>query len=343
MATSSSSPTGSAAASAAAIKYGAPTAVKESVIRKMTRLARLHGAVNLSQGFPNEPPPPEVRAALARGALAGDSSDVLDLSTLGFVGEFPGGGAAVTFAKGPDVHQYSDPAGRPDLRASIAEHYCNIHGYATVDSASCVTVTLGATEAVASALRTLGRPGDRVAIFEPFHELYPSQCALFYLEPVYVTLREDASSSSWTFVDSELEEALSQSRIMILNTPHNPTGKVFSEAELGTIVGLCEKYDVYIVTDEIYEHMTYGGRAHSVIPKVFPRAADRTLVCNSMGKSASATGWRLGWCITPLHLSSAYRGVHDQVRRTIPPTAIKTLRSNTHRRRGRPLFEPLSS
>merc|ERR1740139_1940435 len=106
----------------------------------MTRLARLHGAVNLSQGFPNEPPPPEVRTALARGVLAGDSSDVLDLSTLGVVGGFPGGRAAVTFAKGPDVHQYSDPAGRPDLRASIAEHYCNIYGYATVDPASCVTV-----------------------------------------------------------------------------------------------------------------------------------------------------------------------------------------------------------
>jgi aspartate/methionine/tyrosine aminotransferase len=212
--------------------------------------------------------------------------------------------------------------GRPDLRHAIGkDYYERLYGYSILPSPEeCVTVTLGATEAVASALRTLGRPGDKVVIFEPYHELYPSQCRIFYLDPVFVTLREEEASScakGWCFNEIELEHALSSARILILNTPHNPTGKVFSRDELKCIVNLCLKYKVFIVTDEIYEHMVYSSprnhNKHILIPQEFPEVAHQTFVCNSMGKSASATGWRLGWCVHPFEFSHSYRGVHDQL------------------------------
>ena len=297
--------------------------VGESVIRLMTRLSIEHQAVNLSQGFPNEAPPLPVRMALAKAVLSGvadsssfpaDEKAVEDfLRTMLQAGKEEGlqhGGS-----EGIDVlNQYSPPMGRPDLRRAIAKHYSELYDY-EVDPDLCITVTLGATEAVASALRTVGRPGDKVVIFEPYHELYPSQCEVFYLKTEFVTLRENSKNGSWSFNDEDLEKALAGARILILNTPHNPTGKVFTKEELTTITDLCVKYGVYIITDEIYEHMTYGSSQgkHIVIPKTFPKVAKQTLVCNSVGKSASATGWRLGWCIMPSQLSADYRGVHDQL------------------------------
>ena len=218
---------------------------------------------------------------------------------------------------GDQLNQYSPPCGRGDLRSSIASYYKRFYNYDSVGIED-ITVTLGATEALASALRTIGRPGDKCVIFEPFHELYPSQCKLFYLEPVYVTLRpstDQETSNNWTYDEEELEKALaSDARILVLNTPHNPTGKVFSKKELAHIVSLCLKYDVYLVTDDIYEHMCYGNdHRHIVVPHEFPDMKDRTLLCNSLGKSASATGWRLGWCVHPPHLRNTYRGIHDQL------------------------------
>ena len=224
---------------------------------------------------------------------------------------------------GDQLNQYSPPCGRGDLRSSIANYYKRFYDYGGVGIED-ITVTLGATEALASALRTIGKPGDKCVVFEPFHELYPSQCKLFYLEPVYVTLRSASSTngendgketiSNWTYDEEELEEALSDAKILVLNTPHNPTGKVFSKKELAHIVSLCLKFDVYLITDDIYEHMCYGEEhRHIVIPHEFPEMKDRTLLCNSLGKSASATGWRLGWCVHPPHLRSTYRGIHDQL------------------------------
>jgi aspartate/methionine/tyrosine aminotransferase len=297
------------------------SSVKESVIRTMTRLANEYNAVNLSQGFPNEAPPLPVRLALAHAVLTGrppvaagttdcgrsTEGDLRDslLRLLSSEGDELGNPPA------DQLNQYSPPMGRPDLRQSIAGYYQRFYDYKV--SPDDITVTLGATEAFASALRTVGRPRDKCVVFEPFHELYPSQCKIFYLEPAYVTLREGADR--WEYDADELEDAMNGARVLMLNTPHNPTGKVFSRDELQHIVSLCRKYDVYLITDEIYEHMCYGDHTnrHYLIPKEFPEMADRTLVCNSLGKSASATGWRLGWCLHPPHLSDAYRGIHDQL------------------------------
>ena len=207
--------------------------------------------------------------------------------------------------------------GRADTRKAVSEYYSRLYNY--IVSEDDITLTLGATEAVATALRTVGRPGDKVVVFEPFHELYSSQCEIFYLNPAYVTLRPNEEKNDWNYDTDELKDAIQGAKAIILNTPHNPTGKCFDRNELKQIVDLClEEEDCYIITDEIYEHMTYPDdngtpRKHLLIPEVFPEAAHRTLVCNSLGKSASATGWRLGWCLHPPALSSLYRGVHDQL------------------------------
>lgn len=308
----------------------------ESIIRLMTRLSDKHGAINLSQGFPNEPPPLPVRAALARGVLTGlaeseasgdakpadtNPAEELVQKIMRYGNDDLIEGEDRTAAV--DVlNQYSPPMGRPDLRQALSDHYDRMYSYRI--NPDCVTVTLGATEAVASALRTVGRPGDRIVIFEPFHELYPNQCRIFWLEPDYVTIREEEGDDdrSWTFRAEELEDVVSGrhsggkvAKALLLNTPHNPTGKVFSLDELEIIADACAKYGTYIITDEIYEHMTYGSQRakHVLIPKAFPHVADRTFVCNSMGKSASATGWRLGWCLHPPEFTPSYRGIHDQM------------------------------
>ncbi|CAB9496181.1 Bifunctional aspartate aminotransferase and glutamate/aspartate-prephenate aminotransferase [Seminavis robusta] len=303
--------------------------VKESTIRQMTRLANEHCAVNLSQGFPNEAPPLDVRLALAHAVVVGQPVEEGDegnhhhynsllrhLSSMSMSSssETPsedisdsGGGLSSDI-----LNQYSPPMGRGDLRSAISAYYKRLYDY-DVDSDN-ITVTLGATEAVASSLRSLGKPSDKVVIFEPFHELYPSQCRLFYLQPTYVTLRPAHDNASWMFDPLELEEAMKDARLLILNTPHNPTGKVFTRKELQIIVDLCLKYSVYVISDEIYEHMCYSeSHGHILLPQAFPEVANLCLICNSLGKSASATGWRLGWCIHPPHISDTFRGIHDQL------------------------------
>mmetsp|Transcript_5711 Transcript_5711/g.8402 ORF Transcript_5711/g.8402 Transcript_5711/m.8402 type:complete len:493 (-) Transcript_5711:1087-2565(-) len=299
--------------------------VKESVIRLMTRLAMQYNAVNLSQGFPNEPPPRKVKLALAQAVLSGKDDGLLQKnhcditeqeltdSLINLLTKESSEDDTVT----DELNQYSPPMGRADARKAVSEYYSRLYNYNV--SEDHITLTLGATEAVATALRTVGRPGDKVVIFEPFHELYSSQCEIFYLNPVYVTLKPNKEKNEWDYDTDELKDAIKGAKAIILNTPHNPTGKVFDQNELKQVVDLClEQEDCYIITDEIYEHMTYSDdngnqRKHLLIPEVFPEAAHRTLVCNSLGKSASATGWRLGWCLHPPALSSLYRGVHDQL------------------------------
>lgn len=303
--------------------------VKESVIRLMTRLAIQHKAINLSQGFPNEPPPAKLRLALAHAVLSGNVCSDDEALRLSHTTANDLSASIVNLLTRPasdtpsetstdELNQYSPPMGRADVRQAVSDYYHRLYGYEV--SADNITLTLGATEAVATALRTISSPGDKIVIFEPFHELYPSQCNIFYLDPIYVTLHASVDDGEWNYDYEELKTAIMdiKTKALILNTPHNPTGKVFTYLELNEIVNLCIENDVYIITDEIYEHMTYQDKnknncEHTLIPKTFPGAADRTLVCNSLGKSASATGWRLGWCLHPPHLSSQYRGVHDQL------------------------------
>jgi aspartate/methionine/tyrosine aminotransferase len=303
--------------------------VKESTIRRMTRLASEYGAVNLSQGFPNEAPPLDVRLALAHAVLTGRPADtsssaensngnihykslVRKLSSLSSACPSEEIDVPEDVLNQDVLNQYSPPMGRGDVRTAIAAYYKRFYQYdVDIDN---ITITLGATEALASALRSLGKPSNKVVIFEPFHELYKSQCHLFYLEPTFVTLRPAPDKKTWVFDPEELENAMKDAQILVLNTPHNPTGKVFTRQELQFIVNLCVKYCCYVVTDDIYEHMCYSeGKNHILLPKAFPEVADLCLICNSMGKSASATGWRLGWCVHPPHISSKYRGIHDQL------------------------------
>lgn len=309
-------------------------AVAESTIRKMTRLAKEHGAINLSQGFPNEAPPESVRMALAYSVLTGQvppCNMVLNRTSLVKALEQQGDTADVT-------NQYSPPMGRRDVQQAVASYYCRLYSYNGADP-DHTTLTLGATEAVGSALRTIGKPGDKVVILEPFHELYPNQCKIFYLEPTYVTLRE-VGDGEWKYDKDEFRKGLSEAKILLLNSPHNPTGKVFSFEELREIVSWCVEFDVYIITDEIYEHMIYPSTVtdnqhsdetdvqpqHYILPQQFPHAKDRIFMCNSIGKSASATGWRLGWCLHPPLWTETYRGIHDQMVVMSPhPVQVATL------------------
>mmetsp|Transcript_28209 Transcript_28209/g.40409 ORF Transcript_28209/g.40409 Transcript_28209/m.40409 type:complete len:434 (-) Transcript_28209:258-1559(-) len=293
--------------------------IGESTIRLMTRLCMQHSAVNLSQGYPNEPPPLAVRLALATSVLSGVPFNDTTTNNTGVTEEpmmkklrsqFEASMSNIHNDAQDVLNQYSPPMGREDLREAIAKHYQTIYNY-SVDPETEITVTLGATEAFASALRTIGKPGDKVVIFEPFHELYPSQCGIFYLEPVYVSLIE--KNGNWEFDVEKLDEKLSTAKVLVLNTPHNPTGKVFSNEELTNIVALCKRYNVTIITDDIYEHMIYTSRRHLLLPKHFADIKEQVFVFNSVGKSASATGWRVGWCLHPAKYCKEYRGIHDQL------------------------------
>lgn len=289
--------------------------ITESTIRLMTRLAIQHGAVNLSQGFPNEPPPPQMALAAA-GALLGGSSPEAALAMAANLQVF-------LAAQHPDgeedenesrdlLSQYSFPFGLPLLRTELQTYYERFYLGLPADADKNLTVVLGATEGFACSLRTLCEPGDSVVFFEPFHELYPSQCKLWHLKPVAVTLREDTEAGEWRFEEAELEAALTGAKVLLLNTPHNPTGKVFSHAELEAIAKLCVKHDVVCVTDEIYEHIVFDGLKHHAIA-LCPGMAERTLVVNAISKTARATGWRVGWVVSPARYTTALRGVHDQL------------------------------
>jgi aminotransferase len=247
----------------------------ESVIREMTRLAHLHGAVNLSQGFPDFPAPEEVKEA-ARRAVASD------------------------------VNQYAITWGARPLRHAIASKFERLYGV-PVDPEREVTVTCGSTEAMIATLLAVLDPGDEVVAFEPFYENYGPDAILSGAVPRFVRLRPP----DWTFDPDELAAAFSpRTRAVILNTPQNPTGKVFSREELEGIAALCRRHDALAVTDEIYEHILYDGAVH-VPMATLPEMAARTVTINSMSKTYSVTGWRVGWTIAPPTLTAAIRKVHD--------------------------------
>jgi aminotransferase len=256
------------------------TQFTESVIREMTRLHQLYGGVNLSQGFPDFPAPDAVKDAACAAIRA-------------------------------DVNQYAVTWGARALREAVARDFTRRHGLPVVPDEQ-VTVCCGATEAMMATMMAIIDPGDEVIVFEPFYENYGPDAILSGATPRYVTLHEPASSGdAWTFDPDELAAAFSnKTKAIILNTPNNPTGKVFTREELETIAALCRKWDVVAISDEIYEHIIYDGRVHVPIA-VVEGMADRTVTINSLSKTYSVTGWRVGWAISPPSLTGAIRKVHD--------------------------------
>ena len=300
----------------------------ESVIRRMTRLANEHGAINLAQGFTDEPPP----FALVWGAIAallgGSDAGIRRLEELEaarLAADATSGGDAGDGASGSserlrdalrrlqgerdELNQYSYPFGLPELRRAIAAYTARWSGFEP-DAESETTVVLGATEGLAAVLAALGRPGDGVVVFEPFHEMYPAQAEVFGLTPRFVTLRERADGSGWRLDPHELRRAAAGARFLILNTPHNPTGKVFEADELASIADAARSHDLVVVTDEIYEHIVFDGARHRSIATL-DGMRERTVVVNSLSKTANATGWRIGWVLAPAELTPAIRAVHD--------------------------------
>ena len=306
----------------------------ESVIRRMTRLANEHGAINLAQGFTDEPPAfPLVWGAIA--ALLGGSDEGMrrlegsaaDLtaparrsgvaSTTDGQARDDAGERAVllrdvlrTLQGAPDeLNQYSYPFGLPELRRAVAAYTARWSGLEP-DPEAETTVVLGSTEGLAATLAALGRRGDGIVVMEPFHEMYPAQAEVFGLTPRFVTLRESAGGAGWELDPGELRRAAGGARFLILNTPHNPTGKVFDAAELALIAEVARENGLLVITDEIYEHVVFDGARHRSIATL-DGMRERTVVVNSISKTANATGWRVGWVLAPAHLTPAIRAVHD--------------------------------
>jgi len=252
----------------------------ESVIREMTRQAMLYGAVNLAQGFPDFGAPEEIKQA-ARAAIE------------------------------RDVNQYAITWGAKSLRNAIARQMGLWQGI-TVDPEKEITVCCGSTEAMISTLLAVCNAGEEVVIFEPFYENYGPDSVLSGARPRFVKLRHPAQGNGeWAFDEKELRHAFDKhTKAIILNTPNNPTGKVFTRAELELIRDLCVEFDVLAITDEIYEHILYDGTEHISIATL-DGMRERTVTINGMSKTYSVTGWRVGWAVAPEKITNAIRKVHD--------------------------------
>ena len=245
-----------------------------SIFTEMSRLAAEHQAVNLGQGFPDFPGPDFLKAA-AKAAIDGDRN------------------------------QYARMAGEPALVRAIAADFERRHGLA-YDPLEEVTVHAGCTEAIFCSILALCAPGDEVVLFEPFYDSYRAVVALAGAEARVVTLRDP----SFTWQPGDLERAFSpRTRLVVVNSPHNPTGRVFSRAELEAIAALARRHDAYVISDEVYEHLVFEGR-HVPIATL-PGMRDRTLTLSSTGKTFSLTGWKVGWSIGARPLAQAVRGVHQ--------------------------------
>jgi N-succinyldiaminopimelate aminotransferase len=243
-----------------------------TVFAEMSALAASTGAVNLGQGFPDEDGPAEVLEAAVRAIRDG-------------------------------VNQYPPGRGTPDLRAAVAEHQQRWYGV-TVDPDREVLVTAGATEALAATLLALVEPGDEVVTFEPFYDAYGALIRLAGATHVTVPLRAPAFLPD----EADLRAAITdRTRVVLVNTPHNPTGRVLPREVLATVVELAERHDALIVTDEVYEHLAFGG-VH-VPPATMPGAAERTVSISSAGKTFSTTGWKIGWLTAPAPLVDAITSV----------------------------------
>lgn len=247
----------------------------ESVIRMMTRICNQYNGINLAQGFPDWDVPEAIKEAAIKAIRDG-------------------------------INQYAVTWGAPGLRQAIAAKV-QAYNHIPCDPDAQVTVTCGATEAMIATLKALINPGDEVVIFAPFYENYGPDSLLSGATPRYVTLR----APEWSFDPAELRAAFGpRTKAVILNTPHNPSGKVFSLAELELIAELCQEFRCYCVSDEIYEHILYDGARH-VSPASLPGMEGLGITINSVSKTYSATGWRVGWVITPPEVTGAVRKVHD--------------------------------
>ncbi|MGH2406094.1 MAG: pyridoxal phosphate-dependent aminotransferase [bacterium] len=250
----------------------------ESVIREMTRITNLNDGINLAQGFPDFDAPPELIEAAVKALRAG-------------------------------WNQYAITWGSPRLRAAIAEKVAWSNGL-EIDPERHITVTCGATEAMMATLLAVIDPGDEVVLFEPFYENYGPDALLSGASLRYVRLRLD--DPAMPFDPDELRAAFGpKTRAIIVNTPHNPTGKVFTRAELEQIAALCRQWDVLAITDEVYEHILYDGATHISIATL-PEMFERTVTINSMSKTYSVTGWRVGWTIAgDVAIADGIRKAHD--------------------------------
>jgi aminotransferase len=247
----------------------------ESVIREMTRLALQHGAINLSQGFPDFSAPEILKKAAADAIFA-------------------------------DVNQYAITWGAKKFRDAITEKTKRYLGI-DVDPEREITVCCGSTEGMLDVLMAVINPGDEVIVFEPFYENYGPDTIISGATPRYVQLR----APDWSFDEAELGAAFNdKTKAIIINTPNNPTGKVFTRSELETIARLCMKWDVLAITDEIYEHIIYDGATH-ISPITLDGMRERTIVVNGMSKTYSVTGWRVGYILAPAGITGAIRKMHD--------------------------------
>lgn len=247
----------------------------DSLIRRMTRISLRYGAVNLSQGFPDFEPPKEILDRLAQVAHE-------------------------------DFHQYSVTWGAQNFREALAEKQSRYMGF-VIDPDTEIVATCGSTEAMMAAMMTVTDPGDRVVIFSPFYENYSADTILCGAEPIYVPL----VPPDFRFDPDVLEAAFRlRPKALVLCNPSNPCGKVFTREELLTIASLAEKYDVYVITDEVYEHIVYAPCRHAYFASL-PGMRERTVSCSSLSKTYSVTGWRLGYIIAPPEIIDRAKKVHD--------------------------------
>lgn len=247
----------------------------DSVIRRMTRIVNEYGGVNLSQGFPDFAPPKEITDRLAQVAHEGP-------------------------------HQYAVTWGAQNFRDALARKQKHFSGM-DVDPNCEIVVTCGGTEAMIAAMLTLVNPGDKVAVFSPFYENYGADAILSGAEPIYIPLEPPA----FTFDANRLEEAFKEgAKVLILCNPSNPCGKVFTKDELETIASIVKKYDAYVITDEVYEHIVYKPHKH-VYMATLPGMRERTIICSSLSKTYSITGWRLGYVIASSRIIDRVKKVHD--------------------------------
>jgi aminotransferase len=289
----------------------------ESVIRETTRIAQRHGAINLGQGMPDFDPPEEVKEAACRAIRDG-------------------------------FNQYAVTWGTAELRRAIAAKMRAFNGLGWVDADEHVTVCCGATECMMATMLALIDPGDEVVIFQPFYENYGPDAQLTGATPRWVRLHPP----DWCIDLDELRAAFSpRTRAIILNTPNNPTGKVFTREELTAIAALCQEFNAFALSDEIYEYINFTDRPHISIASL-EGMADRTVTISGLSKTFSATGWRLGYCVAPAAVTSGIRKAHDfltvgaphplqlagAAAMALPPSYFDGLRD--HYRRRRDLFLP---
>ena len=247
----------------------------DSVIRRMTRISNKYGAVNLSQGFPDFDPPEEITKRLSE-------------------------------VSAEDFHQYSITWGAQNFREALADKQRHFMGV-DIDADTEIVVTCGSTEAMMAAMMTVADPDDKIIVFSPFYENYGADTILSGAKPLYVPL----NPPDFTFDADVLEDAFRQNvKALILCNPSNPCGKVFTRDELGIIAELAIKYDAYVITDEVYEHIVYAPNEHTYIATL-PGMRERTICCSSLSKTYSITGWRLGYTIAPGEITDRIKKVHD--------------------------------